>query len=514
MQGLLPNGVPRQRRYAPRSKAGCVTCRRRRKRCPLGEPACDACQRLNLECVWSDKRRTHQAVHPSRRTQVEEVASFNGCHNTTPPPLLSPTYLAEWPSERPWQLGRSDERALLSYYIHCFVPKISVANTATSFFTSVYIPMAFQCQSVLWAILAAASAHLSRTSPDSITRTRSATISSKLQLLCHGFLRERLGPDGQLRQDTLEATAILLILIGLEVQKGSRNSKWMNQLDCVRKIIHRSGGPAEFQRQSWETSAMYEHYLYHDVMSIIMAGVAQNSDESTGTESDHSLDELSPTSTGFDIPSQPQPDSTLSIHPYTLDPIHPLLGLCRGLFPLIQQIRHVKPLRQVADSYPEKRRMIVDLEREILSVKFDAQHSSQESYLSVNMALHLDLVTLAETYRLAALILLYRWSRTCLDQVPYLGCQIVALAGRITEGSTVEAGLTYPLFLAGAELTNEDDILQCGKRLASIKQRFMIMNIEVVEQVLQEVWRDRLNMGQHRDWEVVLRQRQWVVSLA
>jgi hypothetical protein len=50
---------PRQRKFAPRSKTGCLSCRTRRKRCDAGRPQCENCLRLNLTCVYQEKRNVH-----------------------------------------------------------------------------------------------------------------------------------------------------------------------------------------------------------------------------------------------------------------------------------------------------------------------------------------------------------------------------------------------------------------------------------------------------------------------
>ena len=47
-----------------------------------------------------------------------------------------------------------------------------------------------------------------------------------------------------------------------------------------------------------------------------------------------------------------------------------------------------------------------------------------------------------------------------------------------------------------------------------MRHRTNVMNIQSVEKVLEEVWRNRLNKGTHLDWEEVLRGRHWVINLA
>lgn len=43
-----------RRPHGPRSKNGCLTCKRRKVRCNELRPRCFHCTRLNLQCVWKD----------------------------------------------------------------------------------------------------------------------------------------------------------------------------------------------------------------------------------------------------------------------------------------------------------------------------------------------------------------------------------------------------------------------------------------------------------------------------
>ncbi|KPM46508.1 hypothetical protein AK830_g177 [Neonectria ditissima] len=517
--GHLGSGVPRRRRYAPRSRVGCVTCRHRRKRCPAAgeQRECEACQRLNLECVWDAKRRLSALDAP-------------GIH---PPPSSSPS---PSPSPSPTDIGPLclddiDQRIITSYYIHSFVPNISVASIPTNFLTCVYVPMAFHCDAVRHALLACASAHLSQAAADPTRQNRLLELSSRYQMKCHKFLQGRISPSGHLQRDVLESMAVILMLVGVEVQNGARTSTWMDQLKCVRNIVRQHGGRAAFCRGSWEASCLYQHFLYHDVMSLIMSGASgKEMVADDGLDEDPVDDAVSaPGSVSMqtDMPwekyisgqdAQPaSPKSAMSTCRGAFDSVHPLLGVSTDLFFLFQKIRQVQQVDQMdKQSSLTQMELFQDLEHKISAIQFDTPSITETNATPTHLdaATRLDLLTLAETHRLAALIMLYRRSTAHAHQLPVLARRLLAVADNIPSESLVEVGLTCPLFLAGAELDSETDTLQCATRLCRIRKRVKVMNILSAEKVLEEVWRERSKGCLLWDWEHVLRKRQWVINLA
>ncbi|WEJ95617.1 hypothetical protein PSN45_003140 [Yamadazyma tenuis] len=49
-----------------RSKAGCLSCRRRKKKCDETKPICNACKRLNLECSYVKDNLDWKITEPHR----------------------------------------------------------------------------------------------------------------------------------------------------------------------------------------------------------------------------------------------------------------------------------------------------------------------------------------------------------------------------------------------------------------------------------------------------------------
>ncbi|KAH8654941.1 fungal-specific transcription factor domain-containing protein [Tricladium varicosporioides] len=70
-----PSSVSTHRR-APRSKSGCLTCRRRKVRCNEQKPRCSHCERLNLECNWRPSPITSRPMrHTAPETSLREFES-------------------------------------------------------------------------------------------------------------------------------------------------------------------------------------------------------------------------------------------------------------------------------------------------------------------------------------------------------------------------------------------------------------------------------------------------------
>jgi transcriptional activator protein UGA3 len=133
--------------------------------------------------------------------------------------------------------------------------------------------------------------------------------------------------------------------------------------------------------------------------------------------------------------------------------------------------------------------------------------------LGVDLTIALDLIALAEAFRLAALIQLYRNSSAHTNQVPGCAARAMEFVSRIPPGSPAESSLLYPMFLAGAELDDEQAMDRCIKRLDDIQRRNRYENVGKVQEVLREVWRPKLDTGQRRDWEDVLKERDWSFTL-
>lgn len=265
---------PRQRRFAPRSRTGCLTCRRRRKRCDNRQPHCANCTRLNLACEWQPRRKLIEEPSPAITTQTSPIPVTRIIH--------SPLRLWDaLPSDE------ADERShLLQYYIEAFVPSVSVAQIPTSFYTSLYVPWAFKVNGMLNAILAISSAQLARRTEHADRARHLRQLSLRHERQCYTFIRDRIAPSGGLPKDPYQVAAVILILVGLEALNGVKTTRWIKQLKSVGRILSLLS-PEQSMLDCIEVDSLHRHFTYHFASASLMARVSDATQESP-TEQDSS----------------------------------------------------------------------------------------------------------------------------------------------------------------------------------------------------------------------------------
>lgn len=459
---------PRQRKFAPRSRTGCLTCRARRKRCDSRRPQCENCTRLNLSCEWQAQRKLVQDAISNLNSSPESEVSES-----------VPSSLGIWDT-LPGEAG-AERQHLLQYYVEAFVPSVSVATTPTSFYTSLYMPWAFQVDGMLDAILALSSAQLARRTDDKDRAEHLRAVSLRHQRKCSGFIKERLSATGQPLQDTYQVVGIILLLIGLEALKGNKSTTWIQQLKCVRKILD-TLSPEQSIIDCVEVDSLHRHFTYHYAMASVMSQVSATPSPAI----EHDL----------------VPVCNVSM-PLTIDP---LMGISYQLCDLISKIQYVV---NPDPAFPQLTEATFNaIENGIQTWIYESPFSS-----GVDLPVALDLIALAESYRLAALIQLYRNSKEHISLVPGCASRAMEFISRIPAGSPAESSLLYPIFMAGAELDDDAAIDKCTKRLKDISDRNRYENVDSVQKVLKEVWRPKLEGGTRRCWEDVLLEWEWSFTL-
>lgn len=371
---------------------------------------------------------------------------------------------------------------LLQYYIEAFVPSVQVAPIATSFYTSLYMPWSFQIEGMLDAILAISSAQLARRSQDADRAKHLRAVSSRHERKCYQFIKERLNPSGGLPEDTYQVTAVILILVGLEALNGVKTTRWISQLKSVQRILS-ALTPEQSIMDCVEVDSLHRHFTYHFASASLMARVS-NAGKACSAEQG-----LIPISA--------------ALMPGTIDP---LMGISYQLCDLISRIQYVTSSSSAFPLATEASFNVI--EKGIQNWTYDNPFA-----LGVDTPIALDLIALAEAYRLAALIQLYRTSPSHSANIAGCASRAMEFIARIPPGSAAESSLLYPIFLAGAELDDEAAIEKCFQRLEDIQNRNRYENVECVQKVLKEVWRPKLEGGQRRDWEEVVREWNWSFTL-
>ncbi|KAF1961867.1 putative Zn(II)2Cys6 transcription factor-like protein [Byssothecium circinans] len=490
---------PRQRKFAPRSRQGCLTCRARRKRCDGQRPECQNCTRLNLSCEWQAQRRL--VVPPTTQDGDNDVP--------TPSPVAE-TAIVGSPgnSLNPWDMFPGDAIAernhLLRYYVDAFVPSVSVADTPHSFYTRLYIPWAFSSDGVLNAIIALSAAQLARRTTTTERAQHLRSVSAKHQRKCYAYLSDRIpiskpGTGERVPpRDAHQVIGIILLLVGLEALNGEKSTRWLSQMKCVRDILNVLASQDGFT-ESWELDSLRRHFTYHNAMASLMSRISTppNTASESLLDSDLSLSASSSSCGG----------SISSSNSLTVDP---LMGIAYYMCRLISRIQYVTSAN---DNDNDNATFPHITEAAFASIELDIQnwtYPTPMGFPGLDLPIALDLIALAEAYRLAALIQLYRTSLLHKPLVAICASRAMEFMSRIPPGSPAESSMLYPIFLAGAELDNEPEIAKCAKRLREIQARNCYENVGIVIKVLEEVWRP----GEaRRDWEDVVREWGWSFTL-
>ncbi|KAK1145026.1 hypothetical protein N8T08_004741 [Aspergillus melleus] len=92
-----------------RSKTGCGSCRRRKKKCDETHPVCNGCQRNNLTCTWPEQFPDSSPAPQTRRPRRRQNLADGG--NRLPPELAAMVTVFATPSD---QLVRR----LLTHFSH------------------------------------------------------------------------------------------------------------------------------------------------------------------------------------------------------------------------------------------------------------------------------------------------------------------------------------------------------------------------------------------------------------
>jgi Fungal specific transcription factor domain len=194
--------------------------------------------------------------------------------------------------------------------------------------------------------------------------------------------------------------------------------------------------------------------------------------------------------------------------------IDSLLGCAGELFPLIARMSKVsnhlteKVITMEEIPYIEEAIQIRDELKVWVPPDTDILNRSEDIHCSVE-----DIVATAETYRLTALLHLYR-------AFPPLGKDIDRMADEIlnrlllipkTSGSLCIH--IWPLMASGCEHTDPTKRDEVRSRFEDIRQKLMVANVDSAIQLLEEVWRRRDGGDMNVGWASLARERGWHLLL-
>ncbi|KAI1957392.1 hypothetical protein LOZ58_005762 [Ophidiomyces ophidiicola] len=134
-----------------RSKTGCVTCRRRKKKCDETKPSCLNCQKNSVVCEGYPAKE----IWKSGKQKLEEAA--RRCS------------LAVIPRELPNLIDGVEtdvDRRFLDHFVYDFSRVLTLINDDSNPFKEILMPMATQHTGLMHSLMCLSGSHLSARDPD------------------------------------------------------------------------------------------------------------------------------------------------------------------------------------------------------------------------------------------------------------------------------------------------------------------------------------------------------------
>jgi hypothetical protein len=245
----------------PRTRTGCLTCRKRKVKCDEAKPICGRCQRLQRECTWSDDL----LVIPHRRQHLQTGASASTAARASPPAALQLTtvmgqnFSIEFPNV---------DRTTISYLHHfitfcCRFLAYSNDNEGNPFQAEL-VPLANSSPALLHSIAALAAGHMCRTQQQhSIDAANHSLHAAKHYGLAIGELNRTISDPVIAQADSTLGSCLLLCVFEIT---NSKNSQWLAHLKGARELIRNRGGPSK-------TDYLTRFFSLLDVSGSLSSGI-------------------------------------------------------------------------------------------------------------------------------------------------------------------------------------------------------------------------------------------------
>lgn len=454
-----------------RSKTGCATCRRRKKRCDERKPGCLACEKNNVLCEGYEPKQQWRAGKD--RTVVARA-------NQIPPSL-------------PLLVNGVDGAVDQLFFQHFTsnVSKVLSVNDYQNPFLEHIVPMSMSHAGLMHSLLSLSGSCLVAKAPGSNWEwaERQAHHSGEAVGLLSQDLRDI--NENKADQDALvsdPSIAQTLILCLETVCSGDRTGLYRVHLNALKTMLtqRQRHFPNEQLRQF-----ILEFLLYHDYSASI-------------TASDYPLDQRSiDLMADFHIP-----ESSISAQGNNA-PTGTLLGVLDGLFGFISRIRAVRDqirARRTAGIANWWDDQIINDAFAIDNAlrAWSCAHTPDSPRYAASLL-----------YRQCAWIYLHRTIQLsrpspAFKQAVDEGLAYLRMLPETQDGST-QSILLMPLFLLGCAAFEKDQRPEISAAFTRLQEWSGLGNISYAREIVEQVWQmmDEGKEEETWDWESIIAGRGW-----
>lgn len=460
-----PRGRPRK--YPPpsagqlsktakgRSKTGCITCRRRKKKCDETKPQCHNCQKNAVVCEGYPPKEVWKS---GRERALEEQA------RASKTPLMELPVLVDG-------IESEIDRHFLDHFNHTVSRILTLFTDESNPFKEILLPMAIRHKGLMHSLLCLSGSHLA-------SRGKSSAYNER-QLYHFQCALSNLRTDKKvtanatgLSRDPIDdpTVAQTLVLCLRSICSGETKGEYRPHMDAARHlVVNHSSQNDQFGQ------FLFEFFMYHDVSNSLT-----------------SLDRRPLLLTeNFVLPTfimQPEAGA--------------LLGVLDGLFGYMSKIT------QIRDKIRTRRRRrlepCVDYQTLSDAVAIDdgirvwhpAQKEDSDRFIA------------AQLYRQATWVYLYRTIQPSVrsDKIVDAVEQGLELVRRLPSDASAQSILLMPTFLLGCAAFDERQRPDIEKAFDGLQSYSNLGNIKPAREIVEIVWR-MMDEGDEDswDWETIIK---------
>ncbi|KAF2834803.1 hypothetical protein M501DRAFT_999808 [Patellaria atrata CBS 101060] len=469
-----PRGRPRKHPVSPstpivkpskgRSKTGCITCRRRKKKCDEAKPHCLCCQKNNVHC---------EGYQPKEYWKSGKQKALEGRRASIGIPKELPQLI----------VGVEDEvdRFFLDHFNYNVSRVLSLFTEKHNPFKELLLPMAIRHRGLMHSLLCLSGSHLTTHPPADEDNLRLIRFENR-KLYHFDRALENLRKDENMAKSIAGDSAALiddptvaqtLVLCLKTIIAGEVNGEYRSHMDVTKYLYQTQTSPnVEFQ------TFLAEFFIYHDVSNSVT-----------------SLDRRSLLMDDFELPKfMVQPEAGA------------LLGVVDGLFVYLSKIRQLRD--KIRWRKTQNLRPLVDYELLSSAQAIDAGLRTWECAQKQDTPRYMA----SMLYRQCTWLYLHR---TILPSQPSPN-----LAAAVDEGleylkqlppdASTQSILLMPLFLLGCAAFAEYQRPPIREAFAGLQAYSNLGNIKYAKAVVEKVW-EMMDAGDEEswDWETIQQKQGW-----
>lgn len=439
---------------AGRTKTGCATCRRRKKKCDEAKPECNNCLKNSYYCEGYPEK----VYWRPGKQKVEDRSSVD---KELPVSRKTPTINVN--CDLPFLIDGVEslqDRLLLDHFVYDVSRVLTLINDETNPFQELILPIAVQHRGLMHSLLCLSGAHLAR--KDREPKYKIAQAYHLDQAL--KILRAETNGRPSANDPTI---AQMMILCLVSICLGEKEGQYRPHMNAARGILY------QFQPDTPFGKFLFEFFVYHDVANSI---------------------------TSLDRRPNIRYMEDFCLPGFILQPeAGALLGVLDGLFGYISKITILRD----AVRERKKRRICVDYEMLSTAVAIDSeirmweppQHPNSDRYIA------------ALLYRQSTWVYLYRTIQPS-QPGPKIRRAVeegLTFMQMLPQNSATQSILLMPLFILGCAAFEPSQRPLIKDRFKSLYEYSGLGNVLAAHEAVEKVWQF-MDAGDENawDWETIL----------